>query len=163
MTGVQSLQKSGRAVVMRKAQRVSRPAHHRHADGDPMAMGHGITAASLHRMAHSVAEIQQLPGALVPLVLTHQFRFDLHALGHNIVHISAMNPLSEGFKQCRGGDHAVFQSFGAAVGKILVGQRIQGGGVAHGQNGLAEGAGQVFAGGQIHSRFASHRAIDGRH
>ena len=127
-----------------------------------MAVGNGVAAELFDGMAHGVPQIEHLPLAHVPLVPLDEVPLDLHAPGYDAVHIPAIDSPGKGVKQLFVGQQTILDALGAAVGKIVVGEGVQSGGVADHQLRLAEHSGQVLALGQVDAGLAAHRAVDGR-
>ena len=65
------------------------PGHEHHANGHGMAVRDGEIAASLDGVADSVAEIEELARAGIPLILGDVIALDAHALFDDLLPVCA--------------------------------------------------------------------------
>ena len=89
-------------------------------------MGNRVSAASLHPMAQGVAQVEQLPGAGVKLVLLHQVPFLGHAPGHRFLRVGPEIDCLQPRQQGRVSNHAVFNHLGAPIRENFCRESVQG-------------------------------------
>ena len=113
-------------------------------------------------MADGVAQVQQLPGPGVKLVLLHQVPLVGDAPGGDPLRVGPEVDGLQGVQQAGVPDHAVLDDLGAAVGKVGLGEGVQGVQVAEDGPGLVEGPRQVLAVFQVDGGLAPHGGVHRR-
>ena len=123
-----------------------RSGYHRHADGNCVAVVHGVAAAFFNGVTDAVSEVQKHPRATVKLVLVDNAAFYSHAACYDRFLIGLDAAGGHRVKQLAAGQNAVLHYLCAAAAVVGIGQGLERVRVAENGNGLIKAARLIFAG-----------------
>ena len=113
-------------------------------------------------MAQGVAKVQNLPPALLPLVLGHHRSLDFHIAANYFIYVFSHVGFHQKMEKALVGDETVLESLRRPVQEGVLRQGGEGIRIADHGLGLPEGPHQVLAGRQVHGGFAPHGGVGGR-